>query len=131
MPFDLSDEQLTSTESDIGAVFPETYRLRMKEDNGGAIFAKSDYWNLIPIRDTSDRKRVSRTANHVLVETESFSGFPHWHDNALAIAENGAGDALVMFQQGVQISHQVFYWSHEDGRLELIADDFSKLANDR
>lgn len=131
MPFDLSEEQLEATETEIGAKFSESYRQRMMQSNGGEVDAMSDYWNLIPLRDTSDRKRLSRTANHVLVETKSFSGFPSWHENAYAIAENGTDDALVMFREGDQIKPQVFYWCHEDGALELVAEDFSTLATDR
>ncbi len=131
MPLNLSEEQLRATETEIGAKFPDSYREQMMRSNGGEINAGSDYWNLIPLRDTTDRKRLSRTANHVLVETKSLSGFPSWHENAIAIAENGTGDALVMFRDGDQIKPRVFYWCHEDGALELLADDFSSLARDR
>ena len=131
MPFDLSEEQLEATESETGATFPDAYRQRMLRSNGGEVAAKSDYWNLIPLRDTSDRKRLSHTANHVLVETKSFSEFLTWHENAYAIAENGTGDALVMFRDGDRFEPQVFYWCHEDGALELVAEDFSSLTEDR
>ena len=131
MPFDLSEEQLQATEAEIGTQFPESYRQQMMRSNGGEVDAASDHWNLIPLRDTSDRKRLSRTANHVLVATKSLSGFPTWNENAVAIAENGTGDALVMIREGDQIKPQVFCWCHEDGAVELIAEDFSSLATDR
>ena len=130
MPFDLSEEQLQATEAEIGAPFPESYRQQMMRSNGGEVDAASDYWNLIPLRDTSNRKRLSRTANHVVVETKSFSGFRSWPKNAVAIAENGTGDALVMLRDGDQIKPQVYYWCHEDGALEMVAEDFSSLATD-
>ncbi len=103
MPFDLSDEQLEATETEIGAKFSESYRRRMMQCNGGKVDAMSDYWILIPFGDTSDRKRLSRTANHVLVDPKSVSGFPSWHENVFAVAKNGTGDALVMFREGDQI----------------------------
>ncbi|MEO1037029.1 MAG: SMI1/KNR4 family protein [Pseudomonadota bacterium] len=131
MAFDLSEEQLRATEDEIGAKFPESYRQQMMRSNGGEVDAASDYWNLIPLRDTSDRKRLSRTANHVLVETKSLSRFPSWHEHALAIAENGTGDALVMLRDGDQIKPQVFYWCHESGAMELVAVNFSSLTIDR
>ena len=131
MPFDLSEEQLRATENEIEAKFPEAYRRQMMRSNGGEIDAASDNWNLIPLRDASDRKRLSRTANHVLVETKSLSGFPKWHENALAIAENGTGDALVMLRDGDQIKPQVYKWCHEEGTLEFVAEDFSSLTTDR
>ena len=86
MASDLSKEQPQATENEIGARFAESYRQQMMPSNGGEIDAASDYWNLIPLRDTSDRKRLFRTANHVLAETKSFSGFPLWHENAFEIA---------------------------------------------
>jgi len=129
--FDLSEEQLKITESDVGAMFPDSYRLYMMRSNGGACSAKSDNWNIIPIRDASDRKRLSRTANHVLIETKSFSEFPNWHEGAFAIAENGTGDALVMFLKDMKFEPQIFYWRHENGSLELVAKDFADLANGR
>ena len=95
MAFDLSEDQLESTEADVGAVFPQSYRQRMMRSNGGEVFANVDYWNLIPIRNKSERKRLSRTASHVLAETKSFSEWSIWHDNAYVIAENETGDPNV------------------------------------
>ncbi len=82
---------------------------------------------LIPIRDVSDRKRLSRTTNHVLLETASFSEWKLWPENAYAIGQNGTGDALVIFRRGTTFEPEIFVWRHEDGTLELVADDFSNL----
>jgi len=131
MAFDLFEEQLQDSEDEFGARFPESYRHQMMRSNGGEVDAASDYWNLIPLRDTSDRKRLSRTANHVLVETKSLSRFPSWHEHAFAIAENRTGDALVVLRDDDQIKPQVFYWCHESGAIESVAEDFSSLMIDR
>ncbi len=127
MPFDLSEDQLRVTETEIGARFPESYRQAMMRSNGGEIHAMSDIWNLIPLQDTSNRKRLSRTANHVIVETRSFSQSAAWPENAYIIADDGTGDALILFREGRQIKPQVFYWFHEGGDLQLVAEDFSDL----
>ena len=37
----------------------------------------------------------------------------------------------MLLRDGDQIKPQVFYWGHEDGALELVAEDFSSLATDR
>ena len=98
MPFDLSDEQLEATETEIGAKFSESYRRRMMQCNGGKVDAMSDYWILIPFGDTSDRKRLSRTANHVLVDPKSVSGFPSWHERIRGREERNrrcTGDVFV------------------------------------
>ena len=129
MPFDLSEDQLIATETDLGASFPESYRSRMKRANGGSVEVSDDIWELIPIRDVSDRKRLSRTSNHVLLETASFSEWKLWPENAYAIGQNGTGDALVIFRCGPTFEPEVFVWRHEDGALELAANDFSILRD--
>ena len=82
MPFDLSEDQLIATEKELAATFPKSYRSKMKRANGGSVEAADDVWELIPIRDVSDRKRLSRTTNHVLLETASFSEWGSWPENA-------------------------------------------------
>ena len=129
MPFDLSEDQLIATEKELAATFPKSYRSKMKRANGGSVEAADDVWELIPIRDVSDRKRHSRTTNHVLLETASFSEWGSWPGNACALAQNGAGDALVIFRCGPTFEPEIFVWRHEDGSLELVADDFSTLRD--
>ncbi|MFT6654927.1 MAG: hypothetical protein ACJAWI_001699 [Marinomonas primoryensis] len=41
----------------------------MKLDNGGEAFIEEDDWKFYPIKDASDRKRLSRTCNHIISET--------------------------------------------------------------
>jgi hypothetical protein len=120
---------MTATESRIGARFPESYRLRMMRSNGGQIHVAGDEWELIPIRDDTDRKRLTRTTSDVISETASYSGFPTWPQLALAIAHNGSGDALVMFQSGSGFEPEIFVWSHEDGALMLVAESFGELRD--
>jgi SMI1 / KNR4 family (SUKH-1) len=71
MPFALTEDELRKTESELGAVLPASYRESMKQSNGGAVEVGGDTWELFPIRDQSNRKLLSRTANHVLCETQS------------------------------------------------------------
>jgi hypothetical protein len=74
VPFDLSDEQLSITETLIGAKLPHEYREAMKIYKGGEASTGEDGWEFYPIKDTSDRKRISRTCNHMISETESCKG---------------------------------------------------------
>jgi hypothetical protein len=125
--FDLSEEELAKTEDEIGARFPESYRSAMKARNGGTIEALEEEWELFPIRDTSSPKRLSRTGNHVLHETQAAKKWTGYPERTYAIASNGAGDLLVIFQEGRAFRPQVFAWSHEDGALTLIASDLGEL----
>lgn len=94
MPFNLSEEQLTQTENELGAKLPNEYRESMKLNNGGEASTEEDDWVLYPIKDTSDKKRISRTCNHNIRETQSCFGFGNFPDNAVAIASNGLGDQM-------------------------------------
>ena len=90
VPFDLSEEQLAWTESELCAKLPHEYREAMKVDNGGEASTEEDDWEFYPIRDTSDRKRVSRTCNHIINETESCRGFGNFPENAMPLQAMGS-----------------------------------------
>ena len=112
MPFNLAESFVLAAEREVGATFPPSYRSAMLGANGGEVETEDDVWELYPIADTSDRKRLSRTANHVIKETgvcRTWRGFP---GNALAIAGNGAGDQLVLLKQGAALESAVYAWSH-------------------
>lgn len=127
MPFNLSEEQLAQTESALGARLPNSYRDAMQQNNGGEAFTGEDDWMFYPIKDTSDRKRLARTCNHILHETEVCKGFGRFPTHALAIAGNGLGDQMVLIHESGRWSEQVFVWRHESGDLQVLAQCFSDL----
>jgi hypothetical protein len=127
MPFDLAESFLLAAERELGASLPKSYRLAMLRENGGEIGTDDDDWQQYPIADTSDRKRLSRSANHILKETESCRGWARFPENAVAIAGNGAGDQLVLLRQNEAFAPEVYAWLHESGELEKVADDFSLI----
>lgn len=129
MAFNLPIDQLEETEEEIEARFPDHCRTSMLDKNGGTIELNEDQWEIIPIRDTTDRKRISRTCNNVISETELFSEWGNWHDNAYAIAHNGAGDVLVLLRTGSKFEHGIYVWTHEDGTLQLIQNYLSTLRD--
>ena len=130
MPFNLSEEQLAQTEKELGARLPEEYREAMMADNGGEVSTEEDDWEFYPIRDTSDRKRLSRTCNHIVKETESARGFGNFPENAIAIAGNGLGDQMVLVREEASFKSTVYLWLHETGELRELAascNDLQKL----
>lgn len=127
MPFDLAEPFLLAAERELGARLPKSYRLAVLRENGGEIETNDDSWQQYPIADTSDRKRLSRSANHILKETESCRGWARFPENAVAIAGNGAGDQLVLLRQNEAFAPEVYTWLHESGELEKVADDFSLI----
>lgn len=125
--FDLSEEQLTRTEEDLGSKLPHEYREAMKIDNGGEASTEQDDWEFYPIKDTSERKRVSRTCNHIIDETESCQGFDNFPENAITIAGNGLGDQMVFLKEGKSFSGTVYLWLHETGEIQKLASSFNEI----
>jgi hypothetical protein len=128
MPFDLAELHVQEAESLLRARFPDSYRRAMMQSNGGKVEAAGDLWELIPIRDSSSRKRLSRTCNDVLSETDQFRLWRSWPKRAISIARNGVGDALVLLRNGEDIQPAIHVWWHETGQVELIANDFADLG---
>jgi len=128
MAFDIAEEQVVATEVELGRKLPPIYRSMMIVHNGGIAFDEEDQWDLHPIRDTSDRKRLSRSSNHILAETKSaqeWNGFPK---DALAIGGNGFGDVMMLLPSPADPSvygDQIYAFWHETGEVKPLADDLS------
>ena len=127
MPFNLSEDQLVQAEKELGSKLPREYREAMKQDNGGEASTEEDDWEFYPIKDTSDKKRLSRTCNHIIGETESCKGFGNFPEHALAIAGNGLGDQMVLIKESGQYLNKVFLWLHETGELQELAATFNEI----
>ncbi len=130
MPFPVDEQWVQEAELALGRRLPDAYRQRMMRENGGEIDAAGDTWQLYPIYDKSDRKRIKRTCNHLLLETKSALGWEGFPEKAVAIASNGSGDLLV-FLPHEHNSHvfepQVYLWNHETREAEPVAE-FAELA---
>ena len=127
MPFDLNESFILAAERVLGATLPSSYRRSMLISNGGELETEEDEWEQFPITDTSDRKRLSRTANHIVKETHVCRGWESFPEGAVAIASNGAGDRLVFLKEGNAFEPVVYMWSHETGALTKVVNDFSEL----
>ncbi len=128
MPLPVEERFILEAEKKIGARFPESFRQKMMSDNGGEVDAADDDWNLHPFFDTTDKKSLRKTCNHILRETEVTRKWQSFPPNALDIAANGSGDHLVFLIDGDRIKPEVQLWSHETGQLMLVAKDFSELT---
>ncbi len=128
MPFDVSEQFVQAAELALGATLPVGYRAAMKASNGGTVKAAGDDWELCPIRDASDRKRLARSASDIVTETagsRAWRGFPA---DAVVIAHNGAGDSLVLRRSGDVFLPAPWIWRHEDAALQPAGPDFAALA---
>ena len=128
MPFPLDESYILAAEQALGASLPPKYRAMLARRNGGEIEAEYDTWQLHPLEDRSDRKRLARSASHVLRETEQARKWPKFPADVIAIASNGTGDLLVLKQQDGAFSEAVYLWSHETGALLQVAGSIDELA---
>ncbi len=131
MPFPIEMKWILATQDKLGVTFPASFVTAMSKSNGGEIETETDHWTLFPFLDASDRKRIARTCNSIDRETkyarESSYGFP---ENAIAIAGGMGGDYLILLpmeDHPQTLQHDVYWWDHETGEIERVADDFGDL----
>lgn len=131
MAFPTSEEMIAKTEATLGLRLPESLRRYLLATNGGEIEADYDDWIVFPVADNSDRKRLSRSANHIVRETGHARGWAGFPADAIAIASNGAGDYLVLQPDAVRpnaAAAAVYRWDHESKQLIWLAADWSELS---
>ena len=131
MPFSVDVKWINETERKLGVKFPAAFVVAMTKMNGGTVKTHIDHFELFPFLDASDRKRIQRTCGSIDRETASARrdcyGFP---PKAVAIGGNGGGDLLVLLPMPDQpelLEHTVYWWDHETGEVDSVADDFSEL----
>ena len=125
---------IIEAEQELGIVFPDSFKAKMEKENGGGLVADNDDWNLFPFFDKSDRKRISRTCNHIILETkrmkEEWRNFPN---DGIAIASNGSGDFLILLpeKEGSKIfRNEIYAWYHEIGTPEKVANSIDELNDE-
>lgn len=129
MAFPLDMQFVKRAEAKLGRKLPLGYVAHMCRDNGGEVSAGTDFWNLFPIFDDSDRKRLKRTCNDIVRETASARQWPDFPNEALAIGNNGGGDLLVLLAEAEdRYTETVYWWDHETGDLHRVADGFEELS---
>jgi hypothetical protein len=129
MAFSVDIKFISEAERRLGMKFPATFVLRMVKNNGGEVRTSGDSWQLHPFRDTSDRKRLKRTCNDIVLETRKAREWSEFPKNAIVIGSNGGGDRLVLLPSpdAAAILGPVYWWDHEASELIFMSDDFGDL----
>lgn len=125
MAYPTDIEFIEAAESALGVLLPSAWRRRLLSSNGGELFAAEDDWTIFPVFDSSDRKKASRSANHIVRENQSARQWRSFPPTTVAIAENSSGDYLVFLplqSSPGALGEKVFLWSHETGDLSLVAE---------
>ena len=131
MPFPVDEKHILNTEEKLKVKFPESYRKKMIIENGGTVETPPDAWNLYPFFDTSNIKRIKRTSNHISCETGVAREWDTFPQNAIAIGSNGCGDQLIFIKpsaSSTQCDASVYWWDHETGNINKVANDFDELV---
>ena len=116
MGFPVEDSLIANAEKELGRALPPPLRNRLVRNNGGEIEADGDTWTLHPVWDPTDRKRMGRTANHIVKETERAHSWPDFPEGAVAVATNAYGDHLILRPDAEIIE----MWDHETGSTRQV-----------
>lgn len=120
MPFPVDIKYIIETEQELGLVFPDNFKSKMTKENGGELITEDDDWQLFPFFDKSDNKRMSRTCNHIVLETQQARTWNNFPDNGIAIASNGSGDNLILLPldtDNKKLREEIYLWQHETGDI--------------
>ncbi len=128
MPFNIEEKYIIETETSMGVKFPPKFKHKMMEDNGGEIEKEDWFYELFPFFDTSDKKRLSRTCNHIELETKKAQKKRDFPKNAVAIGNDGGGNYAVLIHNGDgNLGETIYDWFHETGKLEEIANSIEEF----
>ena len=126
MPFPIEEKYIIETESELNVKFPTEFKTRMIKSNGGELITDELEIELYPFFDKSDRKKISRTCNHIGLETKNareWNGFP---ENGIAIGSDGFGNLIILTHNGNgKLTDEIYFWNHEIGQIEKIAESIT------
>lgn len=126
MPFTVEQKYILETEDELSIRFPSIYVTRMMESNGGE--SNSGEFELYPFFDKSDKKRISRTCNHIGLETNNARTMDHFPGEAVAIGADGFGNFVVLIpEMKGQLEETIYFWDHETGVLEVIGSNINEI----
>ncbi len=128
MPFPIDEKYIKETESELNVKFPNEFKNRMIKSNGGELVSDEFEFELFPFFDKSDQKRISRTCNHIGLETKNareWNGFP---ENGIAVGSDGFGNLIILTHNGNGVlTDDIHFWNHEMGQTEKIAESITEL----
>ena len=130
MPFPVNIKYINEIEQEFELEFPGKFKSKMTKENGGELITEDDDWQLFPFFDKLDNKRISRTCNHIGLETKQAKEWENFPKNGVAIASNGYGDFLVLLptaENEKKLSDEIFIWFHETGQIEKVANSINEL----
>jgi len=132
MPFPIDLKYIEETEKELGLTFPDSFKNKMRKENGGTLSTKEDDWQLFPFFDQADQKRMSRTSNHIVLETKQARNWGNFPVDGIAIASNGSADFLILLptkENDKLLGDEIFSWFHETGEVKEIAKSIEEITS--
>lgn len=132
MPFPIDNAWINETEKELKVVFPRLFKTKMINVNGGEISTEDDDWNLYPFFDKSSNKHISRTCNHIELETKAAREWTNFPFDAIAIGNNGCGDQLILLPEhkgSSNLAETIYIWRHEEGAVTIAAATINDLIH--
>jgi hypothetical protein len=102
----------------LGRRLPRLLRARLLLENGGEVRCDGEVWYLHSVLDARERGTAKRSASHIAAETDYCKGWPGFPAGAVAVAEDGTGDRLVLLAG----SDDVVRWDHETGECHPVEE---------
>ena len=96
MPFPVEEKYIKAAEEELGVTFPDSVRASFMKMNGGEFSNGELDWDFYPFFDKSDRKRISRTANHIVRETMEARKWHNFPKRGVAMGRDGYGNQIIM-----------------------------------
>ncbi len=134
MPFPIEEKYIEATEKELNVIFPPKFKERMIKDNGDTLSSRRPYVEHIqlhPFFDKSSKKRISRTCNHIGLETknekEADYGFP---ENAITIGNDGSGNQIILMHNGNSVLEEtVYFWNCKTGKVKKIGKNINDFED--
>ena len=128
MPFPVDEKYILESESNLNVRFPIEFKTRMMDLNGGEWAINEYVFELYPFFDKSDKKRISRTCNHIELETKNAQDWEGFPENGIAIGTDGFGNYILLTHHGNgMLSDEIYFWNHETRQIHKIAESINKL----
>jgi len=113
----VEERYIEATERQLGVAFPSHYRRWLLHSNGGEVEVDEAWWDLHPVADDSDARRIGPTWDHVCRQTGQARAQGRFPDAAIAIADDGSGDRLVLMARAPGAALELAVWRHVTGEV--------------
>ncbi|QDU81620.1 SMI1 / KNR4 family protein [Polystyrenella longa] len=118
MPFPVDLKYILDAEEQLQVKLPSSLSEYLQRWNGAEIEIEEDDWQVFSVLDKSNRKQIARSWNDIVSGNKSASSCAGFPPKAIAIAQNGSGDYLVLLphiDNPSQLNDCALIWDHETG----------------